>query len=323
MKNVLLLLSITLMQGCNPKLKPSNQNLVREDWWLWAAAWHPNKDQLVVGGTQDTLRLFSSRNYQLLTNYPFEGTITKTKWHPTKNILAVAMQGEKSKTSIFKLDQNERIELDSINDFGARAIAWNSQGTLLAVGDYDGLLSIFDETGKSIKRIVTNQRALVDVNWHPSKDIIIAVGDRISIYDLQADTLHHIEDRKEDVLMLCVEWHPSGELFVTGDYGDFEHNYPPLLQYWTPTGKNIRTIAESKAEFRNMNWSADGRLLATASESIRLWDKGGNLVSERISPHLLWGIDWNKDGSKLLTTDKTGSIVVWDRDLNKLYEVGY
>ena len=81
--------------------------------------------------------------------------------------------------------------------------------------------------------------------------------------------------------MLCVEWHPSGELFVTGDYGDYDNNYPPLLQFWTSEGKKIKTIEKSKAEFRNLKWSKDGTLLATASENIRLWDRNWNLISEK------------------------------------------
>jgi WD40 repeat protein len=123
--------------------------------------------------------------------------------------------------------------------------------------------------------------------------------------------------------MLCVAWHPSGNYFVTGDYGDFDKNYPPLLQFWSIEGKKMKTIEKSKSEFRDLKWSQDGSLLATASEKIRFWDKQGNLISEKSSPYLLWGVDWNKEGSKLITTDKKGLIVVWDKKLNKLNEIKY
>ena len=124
-------------------------------------------------------------------------------------------------------------------------------------------------------------------------------------------------------LMLCVTWHPSGAFFVTGDYGDFEFHFPPLLQFWTYEGQKIKTIEESKAEYRNIKWSNDGELLATASEKIRLWNKEGNLVSEQTTKDLLWGIDWNKEATQIITTDGEGKITFWDRNLTKLNELQY
>lgn len=260
---------------------------------------------------------------QLLSNHRLEGMITKVAWHPAGNTLAIALQGEKSKTSIFNINTKQRIELDSIADFGARALSWNHNGTRLAVGDYNGHITLFDAAGKRIKTVVTDQKSIVGLDWHPTRDIVVVVGDRISIYDVQSDALDAIEDRAENVLMLCVAWHPSGEFFVTGDYGDFEYHHPPLLQYWAADGQKIKTITESKAEFRNLAWSPDGTLLATASEQVRLWDIHGNLVAERPSPSLLWGIAWNKDGSQLVTTDKNGTIAVWNKRLKKLRELEY
>lgn len=323
MRKILFCVFVILFFGCKPNLNLVNQTSKRVDYLLWTVSWQSESNRLVVGGTQDTLRLFSTKNYHLLQNYPFKGTITKTAWHPNKNKLAIAVQGGLSKTSILSLDSNKRIELDSINEFGARAIGWNSTGTRLAVGDYDGFLIIFDEEGKIIKRIDTDQKSIIGLDWHPSKDIIVAVGENISIFDLETNTLTNILDRKEEVLMLCVEWHPSGEFFVTGDYGDFEYNYPALLQFWTHDGKNIKSIEKSKAEYRSLKWSEDGTLLATASEKIRLWNKNGDLIVEKDVENLLWGIDWNKKGSKLVSTDENGDIAIWDKKLNKLGEIKY
>lgn len=323
MKKILFFLIAILVVGCIKNQKESIQQTEKKEWWLWTAGWHPNANEIVVGGTQDTLRLFSTKESRLLKNYPVKGTITKTKWHPTKNILAFSVQGGKSKTSILNIDIGKRIELDSINDFGVRAIDWNKNGDFLAVGDYDGIIGIFNIEGRLVKRIATEQKGIMGLDWHPSKDIIVAVGEKITLYDLSSDSLRHIEDRENEVLMLCVEWHPSGEQFVTGDYGDFEHNYPPLLQFWSANGVKIKTVEKSKAEYRNLKWTKDGTLLATASEKLRLWDKNGDLVLEKPVRNLLWGIDWNSDDSKLVTTDGKGLIHIWDRNLKKIDELKY
>jgi len=323
MKKILFVLIAILIVGCIKNQKKPVTQTEKKDWWLWAANWHPNGDEIVVGGTQDTLRLFSTTESRLLKNYPVEGTITKVKWHPTENILAFSVQGGKSKTSVFDIDTGKRIELDSINEFGVRAIGWNTNGEFLAVGDYDGIIGIYDKGGKFVKRIPTEQKAIIGLDWHPSQDIIVAVGEKITLYDLSLDSLRHIKHRENDVLMLCVEWHPSGELFVTGDYGDFQYNYPPYLQFWSANGEKLKTVEKSKAEYRNLKWSKDGTLLATASEKLRLWDRNGDLVLEKSVPNLLWGIDWNRDDSEMVTTDEKGLIHIWDRNLNKIDELKY
>ena len=323
MKKILAVIFMVSFLGCQQKQAGKIQKSEKNDWWLWTANWSPSSNQIATGGTQDTLRLFSTINNRLQKNYQFEGTITKAKWHPTKNKLAISMQGGKSKSSILNLETDERIVLDSINGFGARAIGWNYTGELLAVGDYDGFLIIFDERGKLMKKIATNQKGLMDLDWHPTKNLIVTVGEKVSLYNFENDVLNNIENRNEEVLMLCVEWHPTEDFFVTGDYGDYDKNYPPLLQFWTSEGQRIKFIEKSKAEYRNLKWSKNGELLATASERIRFWSKSGDLIAEKASENLLWGIDWSSEGDKIVTTDEKGSITIWNKSLNQSEELKY
>lgn len=324
MRIIFIIFLISTIWGCKQPQKEESQHPEKNTRsYFWSVDWHPNKDQFVVGGTQDTLRLFSSSNFQLLKNYPYKGTITKTKWHPSQNKLAITVQDGLSNATLLNLDTDQSIKLDSISLEGARAVGWNHSGTLLAVGDYEGYLTIFDAAGNFLKRINTNQKSIIGLDWHPKENLLVGIGEKITWYDYELDSLKNIEDRSKEILMLCVAWHPDGKFFVTGDYGDFEYHYPPLLQYWTYDGQRIKSIEESKAEFRNIKWSVDGALLATASEKIRLWNKDGDLVAEETTKNLLWGIDWNEDGTKLVATDEKGKILFWDRKLNRLKELQY
>lgn len=326
MRFIFITLILSIILGCQQQSNEISQSQEETDLKiLWSVDWHPNKDQVIAGGMQDTLRLFSSTNYKPIKNFPFLGTITKSKWHPSKNIVATAVQDRKSKLSILNLDHEEWITLDSITNDGARAIGWNASGNLLAVGDYEGFLTIFDEKGNFQKRVDTQQKGLIGLDWHPEENLIVAVGEKITLYNFDSDSIQHINDRQEEieVLMLCVAWHPNGKFFVTGDYGDFINHYPPLLQYWTKEGQKIKSIEKSKAEYRNLKWSSDGELLATASEKIRLWNKNGDLIHEKTSDNLLWGIDWNEEANKLVTSDEKGNTIFWDKDLKKLKELNF
>ena len=322
---IVIALMVTIL-ACEQASKEKVQQPEEEkQWYFWSVDWHPNKDQIVVGGSNDTFfKLLSSKDYKELSSEVYKGTITKTKWHPTKNKLAISVQDGKSKSIIVDLDNGERIELDTITNDGARALGWNHSGDLLAVGDYEGFLTIFDEKGNVLRRKQTNQKGIIGLDWHPSENLILAVGEKITFYNYESDRLKNIDGREEmDVLMLCVAWHPSGTFFVTGDYGDFQQDYPPLLQYWTSDGERIKAIEGSKAELRNIEWSNEGDLLATASDKIRLWDKNGVMIAEETTRNLLQGIDWNQDGSRLVVTDDKQRIIFWDRKLNMLEELQY
>jgi hypothetical protein len=58
----------------------------------------------------------------------------------------------------------------------------------------------------------------------------------------------------------------------------------------------------TSAEVRRLAWTADGMRLASASDSLRIWSKDGELLKTGDSPDLLWGVAWNDVGDKLLTT---------------------
>ena len=154
MRIFFILVLISTLGGCQQSPKEeSQQSPKKERWFFWSVDWHPNKDQFVVGGSNDSfLGLFASNDFQLIKKYPYKGTITKTKWHPSQNKLAISVQDGKSKQAILNLDNDESIELDSITNDGARAIGWNHTGDLLAVGDYEGYLSIFDVEGNMLKK---------------------------------------------------------------------------------------------------------------------------------------------------------------------------
>jgi len=322
MKTLLASIFVILFFGCKPGPSVPDKSTKGEAWrFFWSVNWHPNQPQISVGGSIDTLQFFSTADYKLTKSYPYPGTITKTKWHPSKNRLAISVQDGKSKSSILDLDKDRQITLDSISDDGARAIGWNQSGDLLAVGDYEGFITVFDENGKFLRKIDTKQKSIIGLDWHPTENLIVAVGDYITWYHYEMDSLKNIEDREKDVLMLCVDWHPSGTFFVTGDYGDFEYHYPPLLQFWSYDGLNTKSIEESKAEYRNIKWSADGRLLATASEKIRLWNQEGTVVAAKKTQGLVWGIDWSNDDVTIVTSDEKGSIVFWDSKLERLKEL--
>lgn len=316
--HLLLLVCLGLIAACQ---RPLNWSLPAEedDIYLWDAAWSPDGKYIAIGGDVDTVRILSAKSRRVVKRYPVGQTITKVKWHPYEPILAVATQNSTHGVALINLTTETITHLPNILPVGGRGLGWNATGELLAFGDYEGDLSIYNRSGKLVRKLATGQKAIIGLCWHPVTNELVLVGEFISRYDYDNDELlPGITPREEEVLMLCVAWHPDGEFFVTGDYGDYEKNYPALLQYWDSNGNSLRSVEHSKAEYRNLRWSPDGKLLATASEAVRLWTYEGKLVRETMAPTLLWGIDWSPNGKQLITSGADGVVILWDQELRQL-----
>ena len=285
---------------------------------LWTTDWSSNGKYIAIGGNLDTLKIYLSKDLQLYKSYPIKSTITCVKWHPYKNILAIGTQSSSDKVRILNFETDKIIELEGISSEGARGIDWNYSGDFLAVGDNDGQISIFDINGKLIRTIKQeNTKSITSIDWHPKKNIFITVSDKIRIFDVGGALIKTIAHRQDEVLLLCVAWHSSGDFFATGDYGDNQNGLKPLLQFWNTNGDLLKSINISKGEYRNLSWNSKGTRLASASDALRIWGKKGNLVYEGDSKDYLWGVSWNKKEDRIVTSSIEQRIIIWDSKARK------
>ncbi len=289
---------------------------------LWSTDWSSNGKYIAIGGNIDTLKIYSGSNLKTYKSLPIKNTITRVKWHPTKNIIAVSTQSSEDKTSIINLDNNEKIELNEISPEGARGIDWNYTGEYLAVADNEGQILIYNIKGKLIRKFVNQSnstKSITAIDWHPKKNILTTVTDKIRFYDIEGNLIKSIKHRPEDVMLLSVSWHNSGDFFVTGDYGDEKDK--SLLQYWNGQGELLKSIDISKGEYRNLAWNPKGNRLASASDALRIWDTKGNLISEGNSKDYIWGVSWNQQGSRIITSSLEQRIILWNNKAKRIIAI--
>ena len=284
----------------------------------WSTDWSSNGKFIAIGGSIDSLKIYSEKDLKPYKSFYINNAITRVKWHPSKNIIAIATQNSNDKSSIINLETSEKLELNGISSSGARGMDWNYTGEYLSVGDNDGQVFIYNRKGELIRKFINqpnSTKSITALDWHPNKNILITVSDKIRFFDSEGNLLNTVKHRTEDVLLLSVAWHKSGTFFVTGDYGDEKDK--SLLQYWNEDGKLIRSIDFGKGEYRNLAWNPKGNRLATASDTLRIWDTNGNLISEgNEKNHFLWGVSWNKEGNKIITSAQ--SILLWNNKAEKI-----
>jgi WD40 repeat protein len=286
---------------------------------LWTTDWSPNGKYIAIGGNVDTLKIYTEGNLQLYKSFPVKNTITRIKWHPSMNVVAVTTQMSDEKSFIFNLETNEKIELNGISSEGARGVGWNYTGEYLAIADNDGQVLIFNTKGEMIRKFVnqiSSTKGITAIAWHPKKNILATVADKIRFLDLNGNLIKSIKHRPEDVMLLSIAWHKSGNFFVIGDYGDEKDK--SLLQYWSEQGELIISIDISKGEYRNLAWNPKGDRLASASDALRIWDTKGNLISIGNSKDYLWGVSWNEKGNRIITSSMEQKIILWNKRAKKL-----
>ncbi|OOG74624.1 WD40 repeat domain-containing protein [Flavobacterium sp. A45] len=289
---------------------------------LWTTDWSPNGKHIAIGGNIDTLKIYNEGSLKTYKSFPIKNTITRIKWHPSMNIIAVTTQMSDEKSFILNLETNERIELNYISPDGARGLGWNYTGEYLGITDNDGQILIYDIKGKLIRKFVNqvnSTKGITALDWHPKKNILTTVTDKIRFFDIEGNLLKSIKHRQEEVMLLSIAWHKTGKFFVTGDYGDEKDK--SLLQYWNDQGELLKTIDISQGEYRNLAWNPKGDRLASASDALRIWDTKGNLISVGNSKDYLWGVSWNEKGNRIITSSLEQRIILWNNKGERILTV--
>lgn len=302
-----------------------SSTLAEEDKILWTVQWNHDGSHFAIGGEhtlwvvdsttlekkallQDTLREQSDDS-----EIPF-WAVTKVAWHPDKPILAVASQGW-NVNGLYDLETGKRVRLTTLeSDFG-RSISWSPDGNRIAFNSDDRLIiSAIDGTVLHDVPRYKQAKGLTGVAWSPKGNRIVTLGARVTLHDEQGKPMKQLVHRPEALeslqLLLSVAWHPSGEFFVTADYGTRSDD--PVLQFWSAEAELIKTIPLiGDEEVRELSWNHDGSLLASASSKLQIWDQNGELKHAVKSDDLLWGVDWNPSGDKILTTSIDGQVTLW------------
>ena len=289
---------------------------------LWTVAWSPDGKYIATGGNIDALLLYDGKTFELIKTYPVKDVqLSRLKWHPTKNILAIITQSRTFKAKLLDLDTGKFTEFEGLTN-SSRGLDWNHTGELLAISELEDYVSIYTIEGKLVSRFRGDEKGVTGIDWHPTKNILVAVGSQIGIYNHLGDTIKTFQPREEEAFLLSVAWHKSGEFFAVGDYGDLEKAENKMIQFWNEKGEKVHEIRGSKGEYRNIRWSPYGNQLAAATDALRIWSKDGKLLVESPSSEdYLWGIDWSPDGKYIITSSTKGRIIIWNRNAEFIAEL--
>ena len=283
----------------------------------WTASWSYDDKFVAIGNDNGELAIYETTHWKKIKNWNYKATtFTRIEWNPKHPVLAVAANSYARTPSIvqlFDIAKNKIIKTIPDTLYG-RGVSWSPDGEKVAFVGAKGRISIYTKNGQHLKTLTfTNQGSLFDIDWHPSKNLLLAVEEDIYLIDVDRDSLvATYDDGSINKGILCCQWHPSGDFFVTGDYGhENEGAEPSYLKYWSKEGTLLKRIKESKFEYRNVKWTRNGKYLAAATDVLLVFDSKGGLISKtKFDDNNLWGVEWNHKDDRIISSNQVGNVRV-------------
>lgn len=198
---------------------------------------------------------------------------------------------------------------------GVLDVAWSPDGSRLATGDTDGMIIIWDQHGNRLTTLSGESDRIDRVAWSPDGLLLASGGSEplIKIWDITSETVIQTLQGPGDAIS-TLTWSPTGDYFLVVGLIDF-----PNIYIWDATiwGEPIQTM--SIGTIAQASWNPEGSQFAIAGTTLRIIDAltyQEVVTFERYS--FQYVVDWNTDGTILMSADYDGDIRLWDMSTQQL-----
>jgi WD40 repeat protein len=194
------------------------------------------------------------------------------------------------------------------------AVAFSPDGKLLATGDVNHEIHIWQADGKPLLNCRVHEGWIWSVAFSPDGKLLASSANRaVHLWDVQTgrtiQTLGGYSDR-----VFSVAFSPDGQLLATGSE---DH----LVRIWNVrTGRLLHTLAGHTDEVRSVSFSnaaISKTALSLASASydgtIRLWDARSGKCLRVLQGHTdwVWSVAFSPDGQTLASGSADGCLKLW------------
>ncbi|GHC73291.1 hypothetical protein GCM10010507_60620 [Streptomyces cinnamoneus] len=193
------------------------------------------------------------------------------------------------------------------------AVAFTPDGRMLAIGDADGLVSLWDANGRRQNAALTGHSDAVSaLAFSPDGRTLASAGTggTVRLWNMASrQTEATLTGHTQAVLALAFS--PDGRLLATA-------GEDRTTRLWDTRSHRSKTILSANADAtpRTLAISPDGRTLATRSANgqVQLLDMNSHRAIAAFpgQPATTWAVAFSPDGRLLATAGSSGDIRLWD-----------
>lgn len=220
------------------------------------------------------------------------------------------------KQSIFEKGESFKILSDHAGP--VNTVTFSADGKMLASGGYDHTVRLWDVvTGNELQKFEGHTEIVSCVTFSPDeKTLASAAADKtIRLWDMDTGKVLQIfVDRRDWICGVNIAISPDGKILASAG--------SDTIGLWDiATGKEIRRIKGPEAGVSDVDFSPDGKTLASAciDGTIRLWEvvTGKELWKLKRPNEQIFRVIYPPDG-KILAAAAGGTIYLLDADTGKL-----
>jgi WD40 repeat protein/serine/threonine protein kinase len=284
-------------------------------------AFSPDSRRIASGGEDNSVKVWDARTgqeYVTLRGHTRE--VYGVSWHPDGRRIATAGMDEAVK--VWDADSSKEALTLSGHSDSVSGIAFDPNRPEIASVSMDGTLRLWHTgTGRLLRTMSGMTEPLWDVTYSlDGTSIAFASGDR-----MQPETIGQVRiwEKKSNMvvrslrahfgLAWCVAYSPDGKHIATA--GGVRHK-PGEIKIWkAATGQEVQTFLGTTNGYNFVNFSPDGRLLASTcyDQTVKVWDvqTGSELRGFKGHTDFVFEAMFSPDGQHLASTGTDG-VRIWD-----------
>jgi len=199
----------------------------------------------------------------------------------------------------------------------ANAVAWSSDGKLIASGGSDDTLRLWNAaTGKQLASMKCDGRQVWSVAMSPDNRLVVAGCDNgsVRIWNVQShEPVVTIKASEHEVW--SVTFSPDSRHVASGTKDG-------KVQVWDAATGKEKLSASNSSQISGIRFTPDGSMLATSSvnQPVKLWDAESGEVVRTFdkAPTFQQWVAVSPDGKLIATASWDGSSLLWDAKTGKL-----
>lgn len=290
----------------DPVVRTARANAVTA---LAANPWSP----LVAIGGQKQVLLYNSDTLDLIGVLPFpEGTPHVLKFSRNGSLLLAGggHDGKSGKVVVWGVTTGERIIAVGDETDAVLAADISPDQTQIALGGPSKMIRLFStKDGKMVNEIKKHTDWVTSIEYSPD-GVLLATGDRNGgLFVWEAFTAReYFSLRGHTACITEVSWRPDGNVLASS-------SEDTTVRLWEmENGGQIKGWGAHGAGAQSVRYGRDGRLVSAGRDRVvKVWDGNGGMQRQfEAFPDLALRATFTHDGGRVVGTDWTGTVRVWN-----------